>query len=242
MNFTESRRIPRWKRILDLTCIVLSAPLWLPLMVLIAVWVKLVSRGPVFYKQERIGYRGFPFLCLKFRSMKLDAETFTHEQYFQRLIASDTPMTKLDEKGDSRLIPGGKLLRAIGMDELPQLFNVLRGEMSIVGPRPCTTSEFQHYQPHHRRRVNAPPGLTGLWQVSGKNRTTFSEMIEMDVSYSQNMSVLVDLWIMARTVPALIVQAVESRSTRTNGRRELPVPKAVTPSEARVAAELQRAR
>jgi lipopolysaccharide/colanic/teichoic acid biosynthesis glycosyltransferase len=102
-------------------------------------------------------------------------------------------------------------LRAAGLDELPQLFNVLLGEMSLVGARPCTVHEFERYQPWQRERVHTPPGLTGYWQVNGKNKTTFSEMIEMDIFYGKNMSVGLDLSIMARTVPAIISQILESR-------------------------------
>jgi lipopolysaccharide/colanic/teichoic acid biosynthesis glycosyltransferase len=109
------------------------------------------------------------------------------------------------------------------LDELPQIFNVLRGEMSLVGPRPCTNSEFQHYLPHQKERVNAPPGLTGLWQVNGKNKTTFNEMIEMDIAYGKRMSVSLDLLILFKTVPAVIGQVLESRAARSEARREVIV-------------------
>src|SRR5206468_2550060 len=140
---------------------------------------KLFSKGPVFFRQERIGYCGRRFSCLKFRSMKVNAETRSHEGYFEKLVKSEIPMIKMDDCGDSRLIPWGKLFRATGLDELPQIFNVLMGEMSLVGPRPCTPHEFQLYLPWQRERINAPPGLTGYWQVNGKNKTTFGEMIKM---------------------------------------------------------------
>jgi len=211
MNRHMLGRIPRWKRSLDLSCIVVSAPLWLPAMLAILLWIKAVSRGPAFFRQERIGYRGRLFYCLKFRSMKVGAETRSHEKYFHGLIATDAPMIKMDVNGDSRLILGGRILRALGLDELPQIFNVIRGEMSLVGPRPCTPVEFGHYLPHHRERVNVPPGLTGFWQVNGKNNTTFSEMVEMDLIYGKNMSVPLDLAIMWKTIPALVVQVLESR-------------------------------
>ena len=111
----------------------------------------------------------------------------------------DRPMTKLDAYGDPRLAPFGRFLRASGLDELPQIFNVLCGEMSLVGPRPCTPNEFAHYEPWQRERVNGLPGLTGYWQVNGKNKTTFNEMIMMDLFYLENMSVLLDLKIMLKT-------------------------------------------
>jgi lipopolysaccharide/colanic/teichoic acid biosynthesis glycosyltransferase len=126
-------------------------------------------------------------------------------------MEKDCPMTKLDAAGDPRLIAGGRFLRASGLDELPQIFNVLRGEMSLVGPRPCLPHEFERYGVWQRERVNAPPGLTGYWQVNGKNKTTFSEMIAMDIFYARNMSVWLDLKIILKTIPALIEQMLESR-------------------------------
>lgn len=212
MDNAASTQIPRWKRILDLTCVLLSLPCWLVLMVLVTLWIKFVSPGPIFYRQERIGYRRKRFMVLKFRSMKVNAETLTHEQHLERLMQTDCPMTKLDATGDPRVIPFGRLLRATGLDELPQIFNILRGEMSLVGPRPCTPHEFQRYKTRHQERVSAPPGLTGYWQVHGKNKATFSEMIEMDIFYSENMSVRLDLEIMLKTVPAILVQILESRT------------------------------
>ncbi len=176
--------LPRWKRTLDLFIILLSSPLWLPLMILIMVAIKATSAGPVFYRQERVGYRGRLFMLFKFRTMKVNVDTRVHESYLERLIATDSPMTKLDAQGDPRLIRCGRFLRAAALDELPQIFNVLRGEMSLVGARPCTVREFEHYRPWQRERVNGPPGLTGYWQVNGKNKTTFSEMIAMDISYA----------------------------------------------------------
>ena len=115
-------------------------------------------------------------------------------------------MTKLDA-GDKRLIPGGRILRCLGLDELPQLINVLRGEMSLVGPRPCLPYEYEHYQARHGRRFDTLPGLTGLWQVSGKNRTTFEQMINWDITYVETKSLTLDLMIMLKTVPAILVQA-----------------------------------
>ena len=160
-------------------------------------------------------------MILKFRSMHLNSETQTHESYVQQLMEADCPMTKLDVSGDSRLIPGGRLLRATALDELPQLFNVLCGEMSLVGPRPCTPAEFERYQARHKTRCQYPPGLTGYWQVNGKNNTTFSEMIEMDLHYGERMSVPLDLIIILKTFPALIEQVLESQSKRRLERRKI---------------------
>jgi lipopolysaccharide/colanic/teichoic acid biosynthesis glycosyltransferase len=209
----ELFQIPRWKRILDLTCIFLTLPIWLPVMILLMLWIKITSSGPVFYRQERVGYRRDHFMIFKFRTMHVNADTRTHAEYFASLMRLDCPMTKLDAEGDSRLTKGGRFLRASGLDELPQIFNVLRGEMSLVGPRPCLPHEFQGYEVWQQRRVHAPAGLTGYWQVNGKNKTTFSEMIAMDLFYADNMSLWLDLTIMLKTIPALIGQMLESRRT-----------------------------
>jgi lipopolysaccharide/colanic/teichoic acid biosynthesis glycosyltransferase len=201
---------PQWKRLLDLTCIGITLPFWLPLMILVMLWVKVVSPGPVFFRQARVGYRRRQFMIFKFRTMRVNAETQTHAEYVARLMREDCPMTKLDG-GDPRLIACGRFLRASGLDELPQIFNVIWGDMSLVGPRPCLPHEFDWYEGWQQQRVNVLPGLTGYWQVNGKNHTTFSEMIAMDIFYSQNMSLWLDLAIIFKTVPALITQTVESR-------------------------------
>jgi exopolysaccharide production protein ExoY len=197
--------LPIWKRLLDLFVVALLFPFWLPIMTLIALWVAVTSPGPIFYRQPRIGFKGRRFMLIKFRTMKVNAETHVHEAYLEHLIVSDRPMIKLDA-ADPRLILGGRFLRATGLDELPQIFNVLKGEMSLIGPRPCTVGEFERYAPEQRARVNALPGMTGLWQVNGKNQTTFREMIEMDIFYSRNISFSLDLKIILRTLPAILRQ------------------------------------
>jgi lipopolysaccharide/colanic/teichoic acid biosynthesis glycosyltransferase len=149
--------------------------------------------------------------------MLVGAETASHEAYLLKLMQAPTPMTKMDSTGDPRLIPGGCILRASGLDELPQFINVLRGEMSLVGPRPCTGHEFQNYAPWQCERVNALPGLTGSWQVNGKNRTTFDEMIRMDIDYARRVSILGDLHIILKTIPVLgaqCLQALRSKCAR----------------------------
>jgi lipopolysaccharide/colanic/teichoic acid biosynthesis glycosyltransferase len=203
--------LPRWKRVFDITCVLLTIPIWLPVTVLVMVWIGIASQGPFFFRQKRVGYRRRPFMLFKFRTMHVNAETQMHAEHFFRLMEEDCPMTKLDAAGDPRLIPGGRFLRASGLDELPQIFNVLRGDMSLVGPRPCLPHEFERYEVWQQERVNAPPGLTGYWQVNGKNKTTFSEMIAMDIFYARNMSVWLDLKIILRTIPALIGQMLETR-------------------------------
>ena len=205
-------RLPRWKRVFDLTLVFASVPLWLPLMILVMIWIKISSSGPIFYRQARVGHGGKLFMIFKFRSMKMNAETSSHEQHLASLMGNNSPMTKLDAAGDPRLIPLGRIFRATGLDELPQIFNVIRGEMSLVGPRPCLPYEFQRYEAWQQERVNAAPGLTGYWQVNGKNKTTFSEMIEMDIYYSRNMSLLLDLTIIFKTVPAIAQQVLEAQT------------------------------
>ena len=202
---------PGWKSALDITCILLSLPVWLPLMILLMLVTRIASPGPIFYRQERIGFGGRHFFIWKFRTMKLSAETQVHERHFKELMRVDCPMTKLDVYGDPRLAPFGRILRASGLDELPQIFNVLRGEMSLVGPRPCLPNEFAHYEPWQRERVNGLPGLTGYWQVNGKNKTTFNEMIAMDLFYLENVSILLDLKIMLKTGAVIAGQLFESQ-------------------------------
>jgi lipopolysaccharide/colanic/teichoic acid biosynthesis glycosyltransferase len=210
--------LPGWKRALDVTCILLSLALWLPVFGLIALWIKIVSPGPLFFRQDRAGFRGMPFRIWKFRTMKENADSASHEALTAALMSGGTtaagPMTKLD-RDDPRIIAGGRILRASGLDELPQLINVLRGEMSLVGPRPCTLYEFRRYTRRARERFTVVPGLTGWWQVNGKNRTTFVEMVEMDVWYTRNRSFGLDLAIMCRTAPALWRQVLEKKRSVT---------------------------
>ncbi|MCI0599289.1 MAG: sugar transferase [Beijerinckiaceae bacterium] len=199
-------RVPLWKRVLDICFSLIAIPSLLPLMLMIAIAIKAGSKGPVVFKQERIGFLGRRFIIFKFRTMLAGADTSVHEKHAASLIDNDRPMTKLDAYGDARLIPFGQMLRAAGLDELPQLINVLRGEMSFVGPRPCVPSEYNRYLPWQRERFRTLPGLTGLWQVSGKNRTTFKEMIDLDIQYVRERSLWLDLKIILKTIPALMVQ------------------------------------
>jgi len=174
---------------------------------------QLMSNGPALFRQERVGYQGRRFVCLKFRTMKVDADTSVHKGHLNHLMDSNLPMIKMD-RHDSRLIPGGLLLRSSGLDELPQLINVLRGDMSLIGPRPCVPYEYEKYLPWQRERFDTQPGLTGLWQVSGKNNTTFTEMINLDIYYVRNHSLWMDIQIILKTIPALAVQVQESRQKR----------------------------
>lgn len=206
--------VPAWKRALDLACIAVAMPVLAPVFLLLAAGIKCVSPGPVLFLSERVGYRGRRFICFKFRTMKVNADCDAHRRHLADLMRSDAPMVKMDAKGDPRLIPLGKILRATGLDELPQLLNVLGGEMSLVGPRPCLPYEFESYLPEQKRRFNTLPGLTGLWQVSGKNKTTFSEMIALDIEYAGKKSLWLDLKIMFKTLPAILTQVREARAKR----------------------------
>ncbi|MEY4917576.1 MAG: hypothetical protein RL616_1489 [Verrucomicrobiota bacterium] len=214
MNEGRKNGIPGWKRVLDCTLILLAFPLILPLMIAIAFIIRRNSAGPILFQQQRIGFRGQPFMCLKFRTMHCNAETVSHQGHLQNLINSNAPMTKLDAGGDSRIIPFGKFLRSSGLDELPQLINVLRGDMSLVGPRPCVAYEAEKLLPWQRERFNAAPGLTGLWQVSGKNRTTFTRMMELDIEYTRRKNVWLDLRIVFMTIPALLVQMWDMKQAK----------------------------
>jgi lipopolysaccharide/colanic/teichoic acid biosynthesis glycosyltransferase len=210
-------RIPSWKRGLDIICILAALPLLIPLTLVVAVIIRVGSDGPILFRQQRVGFRGQRFTCLKFRTMFRKADTSVHEQYCQQLIDSGQPMAKMDARGDGRLVPFGRQLRVCGLDELPQIINVLRGEMSLVGPRPCLPCEYEKHLPWQKRRFHTLPGLTGLWQVSGKNTTTFSEMICLDLWYHRDKSLWLDLKIIFQTIPALTVQVRQMRKRRNVG-------------------------
>jgi lipopolysaccharide/colanic/teichoic acid biosynthesis glycosyltransferase len=210
----SSAQIPMWKRALDITCILVALPLLSPLLLILAAMIKAGSKGPILYRQQRVGFRGQRFTCFKFRTMASNANTSIHEEHCQRLIDSDLPMVKMDSRGDSRVAPLGRVLRATGLDEVPQLINVFRGEMSLVGPRPCLPCEYDRHLPWQKERFRTLPGVTGLWQVSGKNRTTFNEMIRLDIRYDESKSLWLDVKILFQTIPALIVQVREMRNRR----------------------------
>lgn len=206
--------LPGWKRALDIFFCILALPLLAICTLLMTILTKLTSPGPVLFRQERVGYLGKRFVCYKFRTMKKSADTSVHQAHLTQLMQSNTPMVKMDARHDSRLIPGAWLLRASGLDELPQIINVFQGHMSLIGPRPCLPYEYDQYQPWQRERFNAVPGLTGLWQVSGKNRTTFEEMIRLDIRYTREKSLGLDLRIIVMTIPALLVQIADTRRGR----------------------------
>lgn len=169
----------------------------MPLFALIAVLIKLTSPGPVFFKQIRCGLWGKPFLMYKFRTMLADAESRKHELWHRNEMQA--PAFKIAD--DPRITRVGKVLRKLSIDELPQLWNILKGEMSLVGPRPHLYAEVAHYQSWHRRRMDMKPGLTCLWQICGRNRiASFDEWIRMDLDYYDRWSLGLDIQILFRTV------------------------------------------
>jgi lipopolysaccharide/colanic/teichoic acid biosynthesis glycosyltransferase len=207
------RQLPLWKDILDVLFALIALILLSPLFLLIAVYIKIADPGPVFFRQGRIGFRGKKFECWKFRTMKVGNDAAAHEEYLKSLInGGDQAMTKLDAREDPRIIPLGWLLRQTGLDELPQLVNVLRGDMSLVGPRPCLPYEAKEYDQWHSERFDSVPGLTGLWQVSGKNRTTFKDMMRFDIRYSRRMSFWMEIQILFKTFPAIVQQIRDHRA------------------------------
>jgi len=199
------------KRALDLmlTCLILIA--FSPLLLLIMLAIKMGSPGPVFYAQTRLGKKGEPFRFYKFRSMYVNTDDAHHRSYLKSLIKAGNPY-KVDENGeplfkifdDGRVTRVGRLIRRYSVDEFPQLFNVLKGEMSLVGPRPPLAHEYQDYSDWHRKRLDGIPGITGLWQVNGKSKISFDEMVKLDIHYLKNWSLWLDIKIILRTIPVML--------------------------------------
>lgn len=200
------------KRMMDIvgstTALVLLAPVFL----VIAIAIKLTSKGPVFFRQQRVGQHGKPFVMLKFRSMHIGNDTSVHEQWFHSFyqgkakrhatVGSSSGSYKLPH--DPRVTPVGRFLRRSSLDEAPQFINVLRGEMSLVGPRPPIPYEVDVYQAWHRGRVlQAKPGITGLWQVHGRSRVSFDEMVRLDLRYARTWSIWLDIKILLKTPAAV---------------------------------------
>ncbi len=184
------------KRALDITVAAALLVLAAPLMLLVAVAIKLDSPGPVIFRQRRVGKDGRLFTFYKFRGMVADAEARLHE--VAHLNEVDGPIFK--SRRDPRVTRVGRVLRRTSLDELPQLWNVLRGDMSLVGPRPPLPTEVAQYEPWQRDRLLAPGGITGLWQVSGRNLLGFEDMVRLDLEYITRWSLWLDLVILARTV------------------------------------------
>lgn len=178
----------------------------LPLMVAVALAIWVQDRGPVLFAHRRIGRGGKPFYCLKFRSMALDAEA-----RLQELLANDPVAAaewEADHKlrNDPRVTPLGAFLRKTSLDELPQLFNVLRGEMNLVGPRPIVEAEVAKYGSRFRHYCAVKPGITGLWQVSGRNDVSYRERVAMDCLYAKKQNAMLDAWVLVATIPAVLAR------------------------------------
>jgi lipopolysaccharide/colanic/teichoic acid biosynthesis glycosyltransferase len=202
-----------FKRSIDFAGALVGIIILMPLMLLIALSIKATSRGPVIFTQKRIGHCGESFMFYKFRTMRIDGDDASHRQYVKDLIqgkyettnrgTKDRPLYKLTD--DSRITPLGRILRKTSLDELPQFFNVLVGNMSLVGPRPALTYEAEAYKGWHwQRLLEAKPGITGIWQVSGRSRTTYDEMVRLDLRYIKKRSILLDLKILLKTFKAVV--------------------------------------
>lgn len=213
--------LPLWKRAVDILGSVMGLVLLSPVFLAAAVLVKSVSKGPVFFRQERVGHRGRTFRLWKFRTYEHNVDTTHHERYVKNLINAardsqggpQSSMRKLDKAPG--IIPFGNVLRKTCIDEIPQLINVFLGEMSLVGPRPSIRYEVQQYADWHKGRLHAIPGMTGLWQVSGKNRLTFNEMVRLDIRYARGKSLWLDMRILLKTPVAIAMQIVDSLRERT---------------------------
>ncbi len=192
------------KRVLDIVAAIAIMLFFSPFFVVIALAIRFTSSGPIFYRQERVGRNGKPFQMLKFRTMYNGSSNSTHKEHVQNLIVNNISPKSLGKeslklKDDPRITPVGKSLRRFGLDEMPQFINVLRGEMSLVGPRPPLAYEYELYTAHHRQRMTVLPGITGLWQVTAHNQVSFEEMVEIDLDYIHTMNLWLDLKIMALT-------------------------------------------
>lgn len=192
------------KRVLDVCLAMFSILLFGALMLAIAVGIRISSPGPILYRQKRIGKNGVPFDMFKFRSMQVKNNPDLHRQYVQKLIRENTEPRSLGKNnlkidGDPRITGLGKYLRKFSLDELPQFFNVLKGDMSIIGPRPSLPYEYEVYEEWHKQRLTALPGITGPWQVLAHNTVPFDEMVSIDLEYIRSMNLWLDLKIIFLT-------------------------------------------
>lgn len=194
--------VPWWKGALDVSVAALALILLAPILLIVALAIKLTSPGPVFFKQKRSGRGGLPFVMYKFRTMTVDAEA--RKAALRQHSEQDGPAFKL--RHDPRVTRLGRFLRKTSLDELPQLWNVIRGEMSLVGPRPLPCDETEGCMAWQRRRLDVKPGLTCIWQIYGRSRVTFDEWCRMDLQYVQKQSLVFDLSLLLRTVPAVVLR------------------------------------
>ena len=194
--------MPLWKRALDIVGASFGLLLLSPIMIAIALLVKFTSPGPVIFRQKRMGQGGRPFDFFKFRSMIPDAEHLKKDLRAKNELSG--PVFKI--KNDPRITPIGRILRKTSLDELPQFWNVLRGDMSLVGPRPPTLDEVPQYELWQRRRLDVTPGITCIWQVSGRSKIGFIEWVRMDIRYARNRTLANDLKLLAKTIPAVLAK------------------------------------
>ncbi len=193
------------KRLIDVVIAGSVLVIAFPLMVIVAVIVRVTSPGPAFHRQERIGLHGKPFTLYKFRSMTVGGDDAAHREFNRRELAGE--LDHLDDfalPNDSRITKVGAHLRHLSLDELPQLINVLKRDMSLVGPRPSLAWEVEMFDPKFKRRSEVRPGITGLWQVTGRNTISMTGMLELDIEYVERRTLLFDLQILARTIPAVL--------------------------------------
>lgn len=200
------------KRLVDLAISLCALVVLSPVFLLIAVAIKLDSAGPVFFRQVRIGQHGAKFTCYKFRSMVQNADQKVYEDFIKQAMRANSnapkgsgcPFRLKQNQIDSRITRVGAFLRRTSLDELPQLVNVLKGDMSLVGPRPDVPASVEEYSAFEGRRLQVLPGITGLWQVSGRANLTVRDMFELDSEYVEKCSLGVDLQILMKTIPAII--------------------------------------
>jgi exopolysaccharide biosynthesis polyprenyl glycosylphosphotransferase len=200
------------KRAIDIIVSLCALVLLFPLLIIVAVVIRLTSKGPILFKQQRVGQYGVRFTFLKFRSMYFQSDAKIHRDYVRQLISGNEDHQRPESDGgvykikdDPRVTPVGRFLRKTSLDELPQFFNVLKGEMSLVGPRPPIPYEVEAYEIWHRRRfLEAKPGITGLWQVEGRSKVKFDEMVRLDLKYAKTWSPWLDIKILLRTPTAVL--------------------------------------
>lgn len=205
IKFKKKRIAISWlKRSMDLLFCLASLPLALPLGLILGLYIKMDSRGSVIYRQERIGREGKRFIIYKFRTMIENADMILEKHLADSPELAREWRDNQKLKADPRLTRAGRFLRKTSLDELPQLLNIMIGNMSFVGPRPIVEEEKARYGSHFDEYCGVLPGLTGLWQVSGRNNTSYEERVEYDMQYINNWSLKLDLWIIVRTIPQII--------------------------------------
>ncbi|HEX71762.1 MAG TPA: exopolysaccharide biosynthesis polyprenyl glycosylphosphotransferase [Candidatus Hydrogenedentes bacterium] len=200
MNALLARPFPRWKRLLDIAGALVGILLFGPVMIAIALAIKLTSPGPALFRQQRGGLGGRPFTVYKFRTMCVDAEA--KKAALLRFNERQGPAFKM--KHDPRITPIGRILRKTSLDELPQFFNVLEGDMSLVGPRPLPVEENRQCERWHHARLDVKPGITGIWQITSRDESCFDRWVRLDMQYIRALSFWTDLKLLFMTVPAVL--------------------------------------